>query len=52
MNDGRKTRRATFDPKVEKAKLDKEWNQISKIIEKRKTGESSVLGGDYKKPKF
>jgi IK cytokine len=25
MNDGRKTRRTPFDPKVEKQKIDKEW---------------------------
>ena len=25
MNDGRKTRRAPFDPKIEKQKIDKEW---------------------------
>jgi hypothetical protein len=47
MNDGRKTRRA--DPKTEKAKIDKEWNEISRLIDKRKSGEA---GGDYKKPKY
>jgi IK cytokine len=51
MNDGRKTRRAAFDPKIEKAKIDKEWNQISQILEKRKTNEQSGLG-NYKKPKY
>lgn len=49
-NDGRKTRRVGFDPKAEKARLDKEWTQISKIIDKRKSGESG--GADYKKPKY
>lgn len=42
MSDGRKTRRA--GPKDEKAKLDRELQQINRIIEKRKvpvTGESS-----------
>lgn len=50
MAEGRKTRRVAFDPKLEKAKLDKEWGQISKIIEKRKQGDFG--GADYKKPKY
>jgi hypothetical protein len=48
MSDGRKTRRA--GPKDEKAKLDRELQQINRIIEKRK-----VVGGDDgggKKPKY
>ncbi len=49
MTDGRKTRRAGYDSKTEKAKIDKEWNEISKIIEKRKGDNGS---GDYKKPKY
>ena len=50
MADGRKTKRLPGDAaKTEKVKLDKEWNQISKIIDKRKTGDY----GDYgKKPKY
>ena len=51
MNDGRKTRRAQGEMvKNEKAKLDKEWGQISKLIEKRKSGDHS--GYDGKKPKY
>ncbi len=40
MNEGRKTRGKVAGPggKTEKAKLDKEWNKISAIIDKRKTG--------------
>jgi len=37
MSDGRKTR-GKIGQKNEKAKLDKEWNQISALIEKRKGG--------------
>lgn len=48
MNEGRKTRRGQNDQK-EKAKIEKEWASISKIIEKRKAGESS---GEFKKPKY
>ncbi|RNA28418.1 Red [Brachionus plicatilis] len=48
MNEGRKTRRGQNDQK-EKAKLEKEWASISKIIEKRKAGENS---GEFKKPKY
>ena len=48
MNDGRKTRRGQVEQK-EKAKIEKEWTQISKIIEKRKAGDNS---GDIKKPKY
>ncbi|CAF0832408.1 unnamed protein product [Didymodactylos carnosus] len=39
MSDGRKTRKS--GPKDEKQKIDREWQQISKIIDKRKGG-----GGD------
>ena len=47
MSDGRKTRRA--GPKDEKAKLDRELQQINRIIEKRK----GPPGGDGgKKMKF
>lgn len=49
MADGRKTRRIPGDNKNDKTKLDKEWTQISKIIDKRKNGEYS---GEYKKPKY
>jgi len=50
MSDGRKTR-GKIGQKNEKAKLDKEWNQISALIEKRKGGGGS--GGSLpKKPKY
>lgn len=50
MAEGRKTRRVAVDAKTEKAKIEKEWSQISKIIDKRKNGE--LGGADYKKPKY
>lgn len=54
MGDGRKTRNKPGDQKSEaiqkKTKLDKEWNQISKIIDKRKTGDFGSFGS--KKPKY
>ena len=37
MADGRKTRRA--GPKDEKAELDRQWQKIQNILNKRKTGE-------------
>ena len=49
MSDGRKTRRLPGDAKNEKAKLDKEWTQISRLIEKRKQGD---FDKGYKKPKY
>lgn len=50
MTDGRKTRRLPGEEKKnDKVKLDKEWAQISKLIDKRK---QSGGGGDYKKPKY
>ena len=49
MGDGRKTRRLPGDNKNDKVKLDKEWNQISKLIDKRKSGDFGSLG---KKPKY
>ena len=39
MNEGRKTR-GKVSGKNDKAKLDKEWNKISALIDKRKTGGS------------
>lgn len=56
MTDGRKTKRLPGDDtkKLEsknKVKLDKEWTQISKLIDKRKQGGSSGLG-DSKKLKY
>jgi len=48
MADGRKTR-GKLGQKNEKAKLDKEWNQISALIEKRKGGGGG--GSSSKKPK-
>ncbi|XP_075257873.1 protein Red-like [Convolutriloba macropyga] len=40
MNDGRKTRKQHVGPKDEKKALDREWEQISKIIDRRKGGGS------------
>ena len=37
-------------PRNDKAKLDKEWNKISSIIDKRKSGGGG--GGSSKKPKY
>jgi hypothetical protein len=48
MVDGRKTRR--MKPQNEKQKLDREWQQISKLIDKRKGGPSDR--GELKKTKF
>ena len=50
MSEGRKTRRLASDGKNDKAKIDKEWTQISKIIDKRKTGDFN--SSQYKKPKY
>merc|ERR550519_323903 len=50
MSDGRKTR-GKIGAKNEKAKLDKEWNQISALIDKRKAGGSGG-GGASKKQKY
>lgn len=50
-NDGRKTRNKPGEnSKDQKTKLDKEWNQISKLIDKRKSGDMGLLG--QKKPKY
>lgn len=50
MSDGRKTKgKIINNSKNEKAKLDKEWNQISALIDKRKTGGG---GGANKKAKY
>jgi len=49
MSDGRKTR-GKIGQKNEKAKLDKEWNQISALIDKRKSGSGG--GSSNKKPKY
>merc|ERR1712043_109455 len=50
MNEGRKTR-GKMGAKSDKAKLDKEWNKISSMIDKRKS--SSGGGGSMPKiPKF
>ena len=48
MSDGRKTRGKVGTKKNEKAKLDREWNQILGVINKRKGGEG---GGSAKKQK-
>ena len=49
MADGRKTRRVKGGQN-EKQKLDREWQQISKLIDKRKEGGQG--GGDRKKVKY
>ena len=49
MNEGRKTR-GKVGAKSEKAKLDKEWNQISALIDKRKNDGSG--GSMPKVPKY
>lgn len=49
MSEGRKTRRM-FTEKNEKAALDREWQQISQIISKRKT-EGGGGGSSEKKPR-
>jgi IK cytokine len=51
LGDGRKTRRegGPGAGAGDKNKIDKEWNQISKLIEKRKAGDYEA---DYKKPKY
>ena len=50
MSDGRKTRGQKVGAKNEKAKLDKEWNKISALIDKRKTGGGG--GGANKKQRY
>ena len=50
MNEGRKTR-GKVGAKNEKAKLDKEWNQISALMDKRK-GDGKGGGSKPKIPKF
>ena len=53
MTEGRKTRgKVAGGPRNEKAKLDKEWNKISSIIDKRKTGGGGGGGSASKKPKY
>lgn len=47
MADGRKTRRT--GPKDEKAELDRQWQKIQRIIEKRKTTDD---GYEYKRMKY
>ena len=49
MNEGRKTR-GKVGAKNEKAKLDKEWNQISALIDKRKNDGGG--GSVPKMPKY
>ena len=52
MTEGRKTRRVGTEQGKEKAKLDKEWGQISQILDKRKS-EGGIGGSSgFKKPKF
>ena len=50
MADGRKTRRA--GPKDEKAQLDRQWQKIQNIIQKRKTMGGSGGGGGGKHAKY
>jgi len=49
MSDGRKTRGKVGTKKNEKAALDREWNQILGVINKRKGGDG---GGGSKKAKY
>ncbi len=49
MTEGRKTR-GKVGTKSDKAKLDREWNKISAIIDKRKSGGGGG-GGDAKRAK-
>merc|ERR1719431_2303627 len=49
VSDGRKTK-GKIGAKNEKAKLDKEWNKISALIDKRKAGAAG--GGSSKKAKL
>merc|ERR1719445_2327857 len=49
MSDGRKTK-GKIGAKNEKAKLDKEWNQISALIDKRKSAGGG--GGASKKTRY
>ena len=49
MSDGRKTRGKVGTKKNEKAALDREWNQILGVINKRKGGDG---GGSSKKQKY
>jgi len=51
MNEGRKTR-GKVGAKNDKAKLDKEWNKISALIDKRKTSGGGGGGSLPKIPKF
>lgn len=55
MQDGRKTRKHKTE-KNEKAELDREWQQIQNIMNKRKTTGSSSKGGsdepEFKVPKY
>jgi len=44
MNDGRKTRKGQKSEKNEKAHLDRQWQQIQSIIEKRKASGGSHEG--------
>jgi hypothetical protein len=47
MNDGRKTRKVAKTDKQEKQQLDKQWQQIQGIIEKRKA--AGGVGAGYVK---
>merc|ERR1712076_172743 len=49
VSDGRKTK-GKIGAKNEKAKLDKEWNKISALIDKRKSG--GAAGGGGKKARY
>ncbi|XP_006814703.1 protein Red-like [Saccoglossus kowalevskii] len=50
MSEGRKTRRAGFGEKNEKAELNREWQKISNIIAKRKASE--LKGEHVKVPRY
>lgn len=50
MSDGRRTRRT--GPKDEKQKLDRELQQIQRIIEKRKPSSGGGGGGESKQARY
>lgn len=51
MQDGRKTRKNKTE-KNEKAELDREWQKIQNIIQKRKTKEGGSGEPEFKVPKY
>ena len=51
MTDGRRTRKHNKE-KNEKAELDREWNKIQNIIQKRKVPAGKDEGLSFKVPKY